>query len=130
MLLALLGAGTSDAGAQTEAALSGATSVDARDNHTCARVGNGQARCWSDNDNGQLGNNSLVDSDLPVVVLNNAGSAPLTGVTALAGGRDHTCARLNTGCQRPTRQQQPPERLVAVRRGPAELSPNDPEVLP
>jgi len=52
MLLALLGAGTSDAGTQTEAALSGATSVDARDNHTCAR--------------------------------------------------------LNTGCQRPTRQQQPP----------------------
>ena len=78
--------------------LTGVRQVDAGGDHACAALANGQARCWGDNDNGQLGNNDLgVDTDLPVTVLNQGGGGPLTGVASIQAGDDFTCARLANG---------------------------------
>ena len=43
-------------------------------------------QCWGENANGQLGNNSTVDSPLPVPV------SGLTGVTSIAAGEFFNCA--------------------------------------
>ncbi len=62
-----------------------ASSAQAR--HVCAVV-NGGAQCWGDNSDGDLGNNSTTESNVPVSVTG------LTGVQQLAPGTTHTCALL------------------------------------
>lgn len=75
--------------------LTGVTQVAAGRNHTCALLGSGQVRCWGFNGDGQLGNNGSYDSfNRPQVVLNQAGTAPLTGVTAIDVGGETSCALL------------------------------------
>jgi alpha-tubulin suppressor-like RCC1 family protein len=64
--------------------------------HTCAVIKNNggwsdsTAKCWGRNDNGQLGNGTLIGSNFPVVV------SGLTFVQqtfpAISGGEKHTCA--------------------------------------
>jgi alpha-tubulin suppressor-like RCC1 family protein len=65
---------------------SGASAVFAGPKHSCAIV-HGAAKCWGANVHGQLGNNTLVSSSVPVDV-----SGLTSGVSALAPGTDHTCA--------------------------------------
>ena len=78
------------------APLSGVAQVDGGKNFTCARLTNGQVRCWGENDDGQLGDGSTDDSSLPVVVRYLNGN-PLTGVTQLSAGQQHVCVRLGSG---------------------------------
>ncbi len=54
----------------------------------------GGVRCWGDNRSGQLGNNSTVDSHVPVQAI-AAGSR----VTAVSAGFSHTCAVVDGGVQ-------------------------------
>jgi alpha-tubulin suppressor-like RCC1 family protein len=67
-----------------------ASSVDTGRNHSCATV-KGNVYCWGANGNGQLGNNSTVDSTTPVLVKTSIGS-PLTGATHVATSSSHSCA--------------------------------------
>jgi len=80
--------------AQPEGSLVGVTQLTTSSGHTCARLSNGEARCWGDNVAGQLGNGSNMDSSVPVVVRNGLGTGPLTGVVQIAAGTTHTCALL------------------------------------
>ena len=48
--------------------LSNAMGIDSGYNHTCVAKGNGTIACWGRNNNGQLGNGSTFDADLPVAV--------------------------------------------------------------
>lgn len=58
--------------------------------HHCA-IQNGKLKCWGYNDYGQLGNGSTTTARTPVDVTNmDTGS-----VTAVAAGRNHTCAIKN-----------------------------------
>jgi alpha-tubulin suppressor-like RCC1 family protein len=64
------------------------------DEHTCARLGSGQARCWGWNHDGALGDGTDHDRPLPVGVQRPAGG-PLTGIAQVATGtEDHSCFRL------------------------------------
>jgi hypothetical protein len=69
--------------------------VSAGVGHTCALLNTGVVNCWGNNDFGQLGNNSIAESLVPVAVDPfTVGSA---SAVSIAAGRDHTCAVLDTG---------------------------------
>src|SRR5262245_40185430 len=61
--------------------------------HTCA-LGTSGVQCWGNNQFGQLGNNLVTESHLPMTV----GGLP-TGVRAVASGGFHGCALVNGGVQ-------------------------------
>jgi alpha-tubulin suppressor-like RCC1 family protein len=77
--------------------LTGVTQITAGGTHSCARLSNGEAKCWGGNNAFQLGNGTTTPSEQPVTVLNQAGNAPLTGIRQIAAGANHTCALLTTG---------------------------------
>lgn len=60
-------------------------------NHSCARVSDSTVQCWGLNSSGQLGNNSLVSSTLPVPVTG------LTSVSSVAAGGAFSCAVTTAG---------------------------------
>ena len=59
--------------------------------HSCALLADGTERCWGQNDAGQLGNGSELNSGTPVGVFS------LPPSTAIAAGGRHSCARLADG---------------------------------
>jgi alpha-tubulin suppressor-like RCC1 family protein len=65
--------------------------------HGCLGLANGQARCWGNNNAGQLGDGTQDNRLTPVLVLQSPGGPPLTGIQELALGEDHSCARLGGG---------------------------------
>jgi alpha-tubulin suppressor-like RCC1 family protein len=76
---------------------SGVTGLAASNTNACALTAAGGVKCWGRNDSGQLGNNTIVNSNTPVDVT-GLGS----GVIELAaGGRlgygSHTCALISGG---------------------------------
>jgi alpha-tubulin suppressor-like RCC1 family protein len=76
-------------------AASGATSVAAGYEHTCALTTDGGVKCWGLNHGGQLGNgtqDSAVPNPIPVDVLEEPDGSPLSGVSAISAGFGHTCA--------------------------------------
>lgn len=72
--------------------LSGVESITTGSQHTCAQLTSGEARCWGEGVEGQLGQGVAADSGLPVAVLDPSGTQPLQGVTAVTAGDAHTCA--------------------------------------
>lgn len=65
--------------------------VAAGDYHTCARTSGGQVWCWGRNAMGQLGNGAVLDSSVPVTVVDAAGQ-PIAGTSRLGTGMWHSCA--------------------------------------
>ena len=78
-------------------ALTGVEAVTVGRAHTCALMESGQARCWGANGSGQLGDGTRTNRVLPVTVLNEDGTAPLTGIVQIDAGYGHTCAVLANG---------------------------------
>ena len=78
----------------TAGALAGKTitqiSVTAND-HACALDATGVAYCWGLNTNGQLGNNSTTQSNVPVAV-STAGVLAGKTITQITAGYAHSCA--------------------------------------
>jgi alpha-tubulin suppressor-like RCC1 family protein len=65
--------------------------ITALSEHSCARLSDGTAKCWGQNDNGQIGNGSNGAASAPVAVLGSS------GVIAIAAGGQHSCAALSDG---------------------------------
>jgi len=76
-------------------ALSNVQAITAGLYHTCALINSG-VQCWGHNNDGQLGNNSTVDSDYPVQVTDGSGNF-LTGIQAISAGENFTCALGQSG---------------------------------
>lgn len=67
---------------------SGVASIEVGENHSCAVTTAGGAKCWGQNDSGQIGDGSTTSRSSPVDV-----SGLTSGVASIAGGGAHTCAR-------------------------------------
>lgn len=78
------------------AGLTGIVAVAAGANHSLALKSDGTVWAWGRNSQGQLGNNTATASAVPVQVLASVGN-PLTGVTAIAAGGEHSLALKNGG---------------------------------
>ena len=77
--------------------LTGVNSITTGANHACALLSSGGVDCWGLNDHGQLGNNTMTNSDRPVQVVGAGGTGYLGSVTQVSGGRMHVCALLSDG---------------------------------
>lgn len=78
-------------------ALTNVTQLTGGDAFSCARLSNGQARCWGYGTYGQLGDNVSHISNRPTVVSNVAGTGALIGVAQVSANNGWACARLTNG---------------------------------
>jgi alpha-tubulin suppressor-like RCC1 family protein len=80
-------------------------SIDAAPTHTCSVLLDGTARCWGDNDAGQLGDGTNVQRTAPTVVVGGwtdgvLDTGPLSGVASIAADGYRTCAVMRDGSAR------------------------------
>jgi alpha-tubulin suppressor-like RCC1 family protein/V8-like Glu-specific endopeptidase len=66
--------------------------ISAGRTHACAVLYDGRARCWGDNQSGQLGDGTTTDRDMPVTSMWGAAGSSLLQIAA---GWYHTCATTN-----------------------------------
>jgi alpha-tubulin suppressor-like RCC1 family protein len=81
--------------AATTGDLTGMSGISAGGTHTLAFVVTGPVYAWGNNGYGQLGDNSIIARTKPVQVLDGTTTipySPLTGITAVAAGADHSLA--------------------------------------
>ncbi len=79
--------------------LIGVTKIATGNGHTCAVTIGGGVKCWGLNFFGQLGDNTNIYRSLPVDVIAGPSLPPLTGVTAVSTGLNHTCVLINGGAK-------------------------------
>ena len=68
-----------------------AINLSAGAQHVCATLSDSSIRCWGSNSSGQLGDDSIVDSASPAIVLQ------LPSAQTVSAGYDHNCAILMDG---------------------------------
>ncbi len=73
----------------------GAASVEAGGGHNCAVTTAGGARCWGNNDDGELGDGTTTGRPIPVDVVGLQ-----NGVAGISAGATHTCAFTAAGVAR------------------------------
>ena len=76
-------------------AATGMTGVSAGGTHTLAFINNGSVLAWGNNAFGQLGNNSSTSTSTPVQVFTGTDGTPLSAITAVSAGFNHSLARRN-----------------------------------
>jgi serine/threonine protein kinase/alpha-tubulin suppressor-like RCC1 family protein len=71
--------------------IAGVVQITAGENHTCALLNDGTARCWGWNEMGQLGIGAEGNQAVPMMVQG------LTGLARITAGYHHTCALQRDG---------------------------------
>jgi len=77
--------------------LSGVKAIACGGYHTIALMNDGTVWAWGLNEWGQLGDGTMTNSRTPVQVVGPGGSGYLAGITAIAGGVEHTIALRDDG---------------------------------
>jgi len=77
--------------------LDGVVATAAGGRHSIAALSGGRVFAWGANDNGQLGDGTTKDSDVPVAVRAPDGTAQLRGVVALSADTDFSMALMGDG---------------------------------
>lgn len=80
-----------------EGPLTGVAQLSVGQTHACARLVNGEVRCWGANERGQLGDGTTTTRSRATVVVNPEQTGPLTDVVEVSAGHGLTCARLMSG---------------------------------
>ncbi|HMQ26295.1 MAG TPA: hypothetical protein PKA98_09940, partial [Acidimicrobiales bacterium] len=80
-----------------EGPLTGVAQLSVGQTHACARLVNGEVRCWGANERGQLGDGTTTTRSRATVVVNPEQTGPLTDVVEISAGSSVTCARLSSG---------------------------------
>jgi alpha-tubulin suppressor-like RCC1 family protein len=75
----------------------GASAIAAGSGHACVLISGGRARCWGDNEDGQLGDGSTTNSTTPVAVANLPTTPVALRAKAISAGGLNTCALLGDG---------------------------------
>ncbi len=88
---------TSPTQVSTPGGITGFTAIAAGGNHTLALDNLGNVWAWGLNSSGQLGDNTLVNQNIPVRVLSSDGVTPLSGVSAIAAGGAFSLALKSDG---------------------------------
>ena len=73
------------------------TSIATSNSHTCARISDGSAWCWGDNNSGQLGDGTTTNSSGAVRVTTDISSTLLTNVSTVSVGTNASCALKSDG---------------------------------
>jgi alpha-tubulin suppressor-like RCC1 family protein len=81
--------------------LSGIASISSGEEYVCGVTTANGAKCWGFGGDGQLGNGATMSKSVPVDVCATGATPPCTSgngnllstISAISGGRDHTCAR-------------------------------------
>jgi uncharacterized protein (TIGR03437 family) len=74
------------------APLSGVASIATGFADACAVTNSGSVLCWGSNQDGEVGNNNNIQVNIPVPVLNLAGTSQLSGISAVTAGENDACA--------------------------------------
>ncbi|MDP1619401.1 MAG: RCC1 repeat-containing protein, partial [bacterium] len=77
--------------------LTDVSQVTAGFDHACALKIDGSVNCWGYNPYGQLGDNTTVNKNVPVQVVDADGTGSLTDVNEITAGMDYVCALKNDG---------------------------------
>ncbi|MDQ6803548.1 MAG: hypothetical protein M3065_00980, partial [Actinomycetota bacterium] len=79
-----------------------ATAISAGQVHTCARLGDGNVRCWGDGGNGRLGyaNTDRIGDDETPDAIEPVNLGFGRTAVAISAGQSHTCARLDNASVR------------------------------
>ena len=77
--------------------LAGVSAIAAGRNHVCALTTTSGVKCWGHNISGELGDNTNSQRNFPVDVIAGPALPPLSGVSAVTAGEQHTCALMNSG---------------------------------
>lgn len=65
--------------------------------HSCARLADGTARCWGNNDHGQIGDATTTQRLTPTPVVAPSGTGTLSDIVDLHTGYDFSCALIASG---------------------------------
>jgi alpha-tubulin suppressor-like RCC1 family protein len=83
---------------QVSGLTSGVIAISAGGQHTCAVVGAGSAKCWGNNEYGNLGNGTTTGSNIPVQVSGLTLNVIEISANSKSGVPDqYTCAQLDSG---------------------------------
>jgi len=74
-----------------------AVNVSAGAFHSCAVMADGTAKCWGNNERGQLGDGTTNNSPVPATVTGITGLTPATAAVSVSASNDHSCALMAAG---------------------------------